>query len=243
MERVAAVQKALSGAPTPDSKKRRRGSTASSEQPPKECAGVPVWHKKAGEDSARWVKAGAVNREREAYIQEQRAKWLRTRKTQAFTLEDVVQTQTAHGEVEQPCPGRIHTVESTLFDPDKLGREMLDLTNAFRALHNRSRLEWHGGMVRAGVEHSKAMGDGKVPFSHQGFHQRVGQFPFQHSGAGENVAMSQGHPEVAKTAVDGWIKSPGHRENLLGEWTLCAIGVYRNQKGAWYSTQLFAKTS
>lgn len=41
----------------------------------------------------------------------------------------------------------------------------------------------------------------------------------------------------SKVAVDGWIDSPGHRKNLLSHMEWCAIGVYRNAKGAWYLTQ------
>ncbi len=84
------------------------------------------------------------------------------------------------------------------------------------------------------------MGDGKVPFGHQGFNERVKQYPFSVRGAAENVAMSQGMRDVAKVAVDGWIQSPGHRKNLLApSMEYCGIGVYKNSQGAWYLTQLF----
>jgi uncharacterized protein YkwD len=43
-----------------------------------------------------------------------------------------------------------------------------------------------------------------------------------------------------RTAVNGWIDSPGHRKNLLARHTHCGIGVYCNDAGAYYSTQLFA---
>lgn len=47
------------------------------------------------------------------------------------------------------------------------------------------------------------MGDGKVPFGHQGFDQRVSQFPFAVHSAAENVAMSNGFSDVARVAVNG----------------------------------------
>merc|ERR1712093_902716 len=125
----------------------------------------------------------------------------------------------------------------------QLGREMLKLTNEFRKSEGLGALDWHVGMLTPANEHSRNMGDGKVKFGHGGFQQRCEAFTFAHSGAGENVAMvPNGHRDVAKVTVDGWINSPGHRENLLGDWTYCTIGVYQNAKGAWYSTQLFAKT-
>lgn len=83
------------------------------------------------------------------------------------------------------------------------------------------------------------MGDGKVLFGHQGFDDRVRQYPFRSKSAAENVAMNQGVAEIARVAVDGWIQSPGHRKNLLSKMTWCGIGVYQNSKGAWYLTQLF----
>merc|ERR1719483_438933 len=88
--------------------------------------------------------------------------------------------------------------------------------------------------------HSRDMGEGRVPFSHQGFHERVKQFPHRSVSSAENVAMSHGLSDVAKVAVDGRIDSPGHRKNLLSKHRWCGIGVYRNARGEYYLTQLFA---
>ena len=85
------------------------------------------------------------------------------------------------------------------------------------------------------------MYNGKVPFGHAGFNNRVAAYPFKHSGAAENVAMNSGYSSVnsiAKCAVDGWINSPGHRRNLLSNMTYCGIGVWGSSKV--YLTQLFA---
>lgn len=85
------------------------------------------------------------------------------------------------------------------------------------------------------------MGKHNVPFSHQGFNERVQRFPFHYlQGAGENVAMSWNLGDPAKVAVDGWVKSPGHRKNLLGNFRYMGIGVYQNQEGRYYLTQMFA---
>ena len=85
------------------------------------------------------------------------------------------------------------------------------------------------------------MAEGKVPFGHQGFKERVRAYPFAHSTAAENVAMNSGTVDVARVSVDGWISSPGHCKNLLGDFDYCGIGVYRNAKDQFYLTQLFAK--
>ena len=124
----------------------------------------------------------------------------------------------------------------------EIGLEALQLTNEFRAQHQRPPLKWHQALADIGYEHSQNMGDGKVPFSHTGFDERVKCYPFSYRAAAENLAMSHGLRGVAKVAVNGWIDSPGHRKNLLSDQTFCGIGVYRNVAGAYYLTQLFAKT-
>ena len=56
---------------------------------------------------------------------------------------------------------------------------------------------------------------------------------------GENVAMNKGQADAVQCAVDGWIKSPGHRKNLLGNFYYCGIAVYCYY-GSFYFTQLLA---
>lgn len=120
----------------------------------------------------------------------------------------------------------------------KIGKEALEHTNAFRKKHNLPALKWHQALCEIGAKHSKDMGDGKVPFGHQGFDGRMRQYPFRARSAAENVAMNYGVADVAKVAVDGWIQSPGHRKNLLSKTQWCGIGVYQNSSGHWYLTQL-----
>ena len=43
--------------------------------------------------------------------------------------------------------------------------------------------------------------------------------------------------DMARLAVDAWIKSPGHKRNLLGNYNIMGIGIY--QKGSdWWFTQI-----
>jgi len=123
---------------------------------------------------------------------------------------------------------------------NNIGKEALRLTNEFRQQHGLQPLLWSQPIADVGLVHSRDMGTGRVPFSHQGFKERVQQFPHKSFSSAENVAMSQGISNVAKCAVDGWIDSPGHRKNLLSHHQWCGIGVYRNSAGAYYLTQLFA---
>ncbi|GAM24353.1 hypothetical protein SAMD00019534_075280, partial [Acytostelium subglobosum LB1] len=137
---------------------------------------------------------------------------------------------------------KVHTIGNTFMDPEAIGRKSLELTNAFRKTHNKPPLQWHQALYTIGVEHSKNMAENKVAFGHDGFDNRVSRFPFAHQKSGENVAMNNMDATVAETAVEGWIHSKGHRENLLGHFNICSIGVYQSNDGKWYLTQLFALT-
>ena len=125
---------------------------------------------------------------------------------------------------------------------DEIGKECLKLTNEFRAKYNLYPLEWDDSIWAIAITHSKNMADGLVPFSHEGFNERVNQFNFTYYKACENVYMCQGYSQysIAENAVKGWINSPGHKKNLLSDTTHCAIAVYKNNYGEFYLTQLFA---
>lgn len=83
------------------------------------------------------------------------------------------------------------------------------------------------------------MAEKKVAFGHDGFNDRAKRYPFPSRGAGENVAYTNDPDDIANKVVNGWINSPGHRKNLLGNFNVCSIGVYKNSEGFWYLTQLF----
>ena len=126
---------------------------------------------------------------------------------------------------------------------DEIGKKCLELTNQFRARNKLPPLKWDDSIWKISLTHSKNMGDGKVPFGHKGFNERIKQFPFHFTLACENVFMCQGYSEysIAENAVNGWINSPGHRKNLLSNTNACAIATYRTSSGAYYLTQMFAR--
>ncbi len=58
--------------------------------------------------------------------------------------------------------------------------------------------------------------------------------------AGENIAWNLNHPTPAATAVDGWMNSTGHRENILREsFEHTGMGVAQGADGGYYFTQVF----
>jgi len=67
---------------------------------------------------------------------------------------------------------------------------------------------------------------------------RVKAAGFEFRTVGENIAWNQPTP---KAAVDDWMKSRGHRRNLLGEeLTHIGVGMATNGKGEPYWVQVFA---
>jgi uncharacterized protein YkwD len=76
--------------------------------------------------------------------------------------------------------------------------------------------------------------------SHDGFDNRVEIIKqvIPYSGAAENVAFNMGHARPDDTAIRGWIKSPGHNQNMLGNYDLTGIGV-AERGGNYYFTQIF----
>lgn len=122
----------------------------------------------------------------------------------------------------------------------RIGKEALELTNKFRKENKLPPLVWHAALCTIGAQHSKNMAEHKVAFGHDGFQERIRQYPMAHRSAAENVAMSRGLSDVAQTAVNGWINSPGHRKNLVSRSEYCGIGCYEGADGSWYLTQLFA---
>ena len=126
---------------------------------------------------------------------------------------------------------------------DEIGKKCLQLTNNFRAKNNLPPLIWDDDIWRIAMTHSKNMGEKKIPFSHEGFNERINLFPFYFTQACENVFTGFGYRDyaVAPAAVNGWISSPGHKKNLLSDTTHCAIATYITRRGEYYLTQMFAR--
>lgn len=139
-------------------------------------------------------------------------------------------------------PRNVGDLVTGMYDPNYLGRLALDHTNAFRAQQRLPPITWSQALADIAAEHAGQMARGEMPFSHKDFDKRVARYPFPHVTAAENLAYNGGVSDTARVAVDGWIKSPGHRKNLMGAFNLCGIGVARSAGGPFFYTQLFART-
>jgi uncharacterized protein YkwD len=59
---------------------------------------------------------------------------------------------------------------------------------------------------------------------------------------GENVARNKGYKSPSGKAVMEWMKSSGHRKNILNEkFTLTGIGIAKDESGYYYFTQVFVQ--
>lgn len=116
-----------------------------------------------------------------------------------------------------------------------------DKVNEYRASKGLSALTWSSTIANISREHSEDMAAISV-LSHDGFDTRAATL--QASGAisvGENVAVNLGFEDPAATAVTGWINSPGHEANMVGNYTKTGMGVAISSNGSYYFTQMFTR--
>lgn len=115
--------------------------------------------------------------------------------------------------------------------------------NQHRASKNLPPLRLDPDIATQSRLHSQNMANGKVEFSHHGFQDRTNALKnrINLSGIAENVGYNMGYREPASQVVQGWLDSPGHRQNLEGNYDLTGIGVAKNAKGEYYFTQMFVR--
>ena len=129
------------------------------------------------------------------------------------------------------------------FETTNLEKSVFTQINQYRAKRGLKQLNLSEKISQQARIHSQNMATGEVPFSHQGFEQRVMAIPLKYTSAAENVAYNTGYSNPANEAVSGWLKSPGHLKNLQGKYNLTGVGVATNQKGEVYLTQIFLNVS
>ena len=117
-----------------------------------------------------------------------------------------------------------------------------NLVNRYRQSRNLPPLVADPAILAQAKAHSEEMArSGNM--NHDGFARRadlVSQTIVYRSVA-ENVAFNGGHGQPDRVAVQGWIASPGHQRNMLGQYDLTGIGVAKNAKGEYYFTQIFIR--
>ena len=121
-----------------------------------------------------------------------------------------------------------------------LEQSVFEQINQYRLEKGLPPLTLNSAISQQAREHSKTMSTSQS-LSHDGFEQRVDNIAqaISYQTAAENVAYNQGFANPGEQAVIGWINSPGHRQNIEGEFDLTGVGITRNLKGEYYFTQIF----
>jgi len=99
---------------------------------------------------------------------------------------------------------------------DPVIQELVRLVNAKRRSVGCAELKWDGNVAAIALGHSADM-ISRHFFSHtnpdgQGPFERLQESRLDFSSAAENIALG---PKTAREAFDIWVRSPGHRKNML----------------------------
>jgi len=125
-------------------------------------------------------------------------------------------------------------------------REIFALVNDERRKKRLSNLDWDDDLARVARKYSQQMAKGNF-FGHfdgngNGMEQRADAAKISWTEIGENLFFCRGVEDFDTAAVKDWMKSPGHRQNILTKgWTDTGIGVAESRDGKIYITQLFIK--
>ena len=121
-------------------------------------------------------------------------------------------------------------------------KRILDLTNMERSKVGLPPLTFNSKLAAAAQKHSQSMAMQDF-FDHRQMVERVKAEGYQYSRVGENIIAGNPTPEAA---MQGWMKSPGHRANILNpEFRELGVGYYvlENDQGnvnyKHYWTQVF----
>jgi uncharacterized protein YkwD len=137
--------------------------------------------------------------------------------------------------------------------PDKVRADILALTNKFRESQKKMPLKLNAKLAAAAQKHVDNMArqdkygdDGENGHILDGVDPktRVEREGYQSAAGAENVAFFDGVGgiKLAETVVDGWSKSPKHRDNMLSErFTEIGVGVARSKSGKVYFCEVFGR--
>ena len=136
---------------------------------------------------------------------------------------------------------------SVIVNTVPLERTAFDMLNQKRAENGLPALAWSDQLAAAARVHSKNMAEFNF-FSHRGLDGKMvsDRADDQHIGKwrsiGENIAFDRGYKDPVAKAVQLWMDSPAHRQNLLdGNWKEAAVGIAVATDGSFYFTQVFLR--
>lgn len=127
----------------------------------------------------------------------------------------------------------------------ELERHAFELLNAERSSKGLSALVWSDKVAELARVHSRSMADESF-FGHRGTDGSMVDDRADRLGLGgwlaigENIAYMRGYDRPAEMAVEKWMQSTSHRNNMLSpRWSESAIGIAAAADGTYYFTQVF----
>ncbi len=127
----------------------------------------------------------------------------------------------------------------------QLEREVFDLINVQRTKIGLGSLQWNDDVAKMARLHSENMANFRF-FSHTDLNglmvnERADALGINKWRAiGENIAYNRGYENPAQSAVERWMQSSAHRENLLNNrWKESGIGIAVTEDGTYYFTEVF----
>lgn len=163
--------------------------------------------------------------------------------TAAFAQSDI-SFNTAGTPVNSLWSNRTRVIVPSL-NPADLEQQTFAEINRLRAKIGEPPLVWSDDVAKIARLHSTNMAEQKF-FSHRGLDgsmvdDRADKFGLSDwRQIGENIAFIRGVDHPVDIAVEKWMESPAHRQNLLNKaWTESAIGIAIAADGTVYFTQVF----
>ena len=151
----------------------------------------------------------------------------------------------AVGEAEAAAGIEVSASSPALEDANAVERRAFEQTNVARTKNGLPVLTWDPLLCRMAREHSEQMASLGY-FSHETpdglqLKERAHASGILHFRViGENIAYNKGYDDPGGFAVERWLTSSGHRENMLNPvFQSSAIGSYVAADGSTYLTQIF----
>lgn len=125
----------------------------------------------------------------------------------------------------------------------EMEQSILHQINQYRASKGLPALAWSSDIANEARSHSRNMAKKIIGFGHQGFDKRSKAITnsTQSRTAAENVAWVMSRRDPAGQAVEAWLKSAKHLQNIEGNFGLTGIGISISSSGEYYFTQDFAQ--
>lgn len=141
----------------------------------------------------------------------------------------------------EPKSEEVKAPAKPAFEITQSEKEVIDLTNAERAKFGLPALKMSPALMSAARTHAHGMARFNM-LSHNlngGVLNRCRAAGYRSGFVGENIGWNY---RSSRGAVLGWLRSPGHRQNMLrGDYTEIGVAVARNANGEPYWVQVFGR--